>query len=452
MAEFSQYFDKNSDGFHRQVNLDHYNLNTNHPIIPSSQEYIYYRKYVSISSEDRDVIKFPNAAQFEIELPEDMLNVLSVRLNSWTFPANYNTFSFANANVNLAFAFVEPYNPSEGAKKVAEAGGQIEEIGLLYYRIFEALLFGQGSPFSVTIEEGFYNPAQMCIELTNKMNYAVTQRLLAYFTEKGYQDSVEELQQLGGYNCFVVTYNAITQKVWFGNTTDRFVLLNKSVAERNVRYDELYCGARSQLPEYTNWGLPANLGLNRFDETSTDGNEEATASGANPSTAFYNGIIVPRFWYGDVNPGDNGYWLLPNPALPGSKVYWVECKNKINIMGYANLYMEIEGLNCIDETSPFNATNFTAKTNQTNGVVNSSFCKMSIPTTPLSQWFDRDSSPYKLFYPPAERIRRLKIRIRYHNNQLADFGVFNYSFMLEFTQTVATQLRKMHAKLEPPQK
>ena len=30
---------------------------------------------------------------------------------------------------------------------------------------------------------------------------------------------------------------------------------------------------------------------------------------------MYNGQRVPRFFYGDVFPGDNGYWLLPNPAL-----------------------------------------------------------------------------------------------------------------------------------------
>ena len=27
-----------------------YNVNTNHPIIPNSQEYMYYKKYISIHS------------------------------------------------------------------------------------------------------------------------------------------------------------------------------------------------------------------------------------------------------------------------------------------------------------------------------------------------------------------------------------------------------------------
>ena len=57
------------------------------------------------------------------------------------------------------------------------------------------------------------------------------------------------------------------------------------------------------------------------------------------------------------------------------------------------------------------------------------------------QFFDRDSMPYKFFLPPAERIRKLKIRLRYHNNELVDFGSFDYSFMLEFLVLLPTQTR-----------
>ena len=94
--------------------------------------------------------------------------------------------------------------------------------------------------------------------------------------------------------------------------------------------------------------------------------------------------------------------------------------------------MEINGLNNIDETSPFNVSTFTKETNETNGIVNSAFAKMAIPTTPLSQWFDRDSIPYKFFTPPAERIRRLAIKVRFHNGKLVDLSTFPWSFMLEF--------------------
>ena len=110
-------------------------------------------------------------------------------------------------------------------------------------------------------------------------------------------------------------------------------------------------------------------------------------------------------------------------------------------MGPAYFYIELEGQNCIDETSPYNVSSFTVQTNQTNGIVNSSFAKIAIPTTPISQWFDRLSLPYNEYIPPAERIRKLKFKIRYHNGQLVDFGVFDYSLMLEFVILQPTQAR-----------
>jgi hypothetical protein len=66
---------------------------------------------------------------------------------------------------------------------------------------------------------------------------------------------------------------------------------------------------------------------------------------------------------------------------------------------------------------------------------------MAVPTTPISQWFDRDSLPYKFYYPPAERMRKFKVKIRYHNGELVNFGVFNYTFVIEFTLQLPQILR-----------
>jgi hypothetical protein len=78
-----------------------FNLDTSHPLIPNSQEYIYYKKYVSFHSQDRDMLKYPSASEFEIEMPQDLLNVAALRLTNWTFPANYNAFSNFNSNVSI---------------------------------------------------------------------------------------------------------------------------------------------------------------------------------------------------------------------------------------------------------------------------------------------------------------------------------------------------------------
>lgn len=427
---------RNRDLFTRSV----FNTNTSHPLIPNSQEYIYYKKYISIHSEDRDVLKYPNSSEFEIELPEDYLNVSALKLIQWTFPANYNTFSLSNGNVLLAFKITNPYNP-----------GEFNVSDELNFRIFEAL-YKSNNEYYFTIEDGFYNPIQMATELTNKFNHVVTERIVQYFKKKitdnpsdGWDTTLYDFLLNGGYSRFVVVYNTVSLKLWFGNRADSFTIINELGAFTNVFADNLCEASRQRVPDFSQYGLPGYLGLSRCNQNSI---RSFDVNAVNVGS-LGSGLNVPRFYYGDVTPGDNGYWLLPLD-LSGCEVHWIEPLYKLNIMGEAYLYMEIAGQNCIDETQPYNPSKFTIETNQTNGIVNSSFAKLAVPTTPLSQWFDRDSIPYKLYYPPAERIRRLKIKIRYHNGQPANFGVFNYSFMLEFTLMVPQILRSSNAVVIPP--
>lgn len=389
-----------------------YNINTTHPLIPSSQEYLQYKKYVSIHSEDRDMLKFPNSNNFEIELPEDLLNVVSVRLVNWTFPSNYETFSLLNSNVTMTFKITNPYNPGENGYP-----------NNLLNNVFACLFTSLNEDYTITIENGFYNPIQIVTELTNKFNESVTLRISEYLLNNGLTDLLYEFNSLGGYNNFVIVYNNVSQKVWFGNKCDGFVLTNETQLNKdNANY---LCDTKQQVPDFSNWGLPGNVGLTRCNV------ESISKIG-----------FTPRFYYGDVFVGDNGYWLTP-ASYPNANVYYIECPFKVNLMGPSCFYMELEGQNCIDETSPYNVSSFTLKTNETNGIVNSSFAKISIPTTPLAQWFDRDSPPYKLYMPPAERMRKFRFKLRYHNGQLINFGTSNFTFTLEFVLLQPQQLRKV---------
>lgn len=416
-------------GFFPNPSFNNFNVNTNHPLIPNSHECVVYKKYVSIHSEDRDITKYPNASQFEIEIPEDLLNVLTIRLSNWSFPSNYSAFSVLNSNVTMTFQITKPYNPGE----------YMVDSNPLQNAIFSFLFLNSNTNYSITIESGFYNPQQMVTELTNKFNYAITQAITTYFTQQSvldpeYTTLLNQFSANGGYTSFTIVYNNVSQKIWFGNNSDGFVLTNQTLIDNINNNSNFVCynptgllPPNSILPDFSNWGLPAYLGL----------------TSCNTSASFIQDT-TPRFYYGDVNPGDNGYWLLPNSSLPGSQVYYLESPNTINLFGNSYIYMEIDGLNCIDETSPYNLNKFTMQTNQTNGICNSSFAKIAIPTTPTSQWFDRDQEPYKMFLPPAERIRRLKIKMRYHNGELVNFGNCNYSFLLEFTLTQQQIERKFN--------
>jgi hypothetical protein len=414
-----------------------FNVNTNHPLITNSQEYMYLKKFISIHSEDRDILKYKNSSFFEIELPEDLLNVASIRLLQWTFPANYNTFSLSNGNVLFTFKINNPYNP--GANNLADEYSQ---------RIFEALWMNYDTEYTFNIEDGFYNPSQMSTEMTNKLNATVSAKIRQYFTEKGWNDTLKEFNLNGGYNRFIVVYNSVSCKLWYGNNSDGFVITTESGVLTNVISEKACSNGRSRVPDSTSYGLPSYLGLSRLNTSSTSSN--SSSSEINSSLDTLNGITVPRFYYGDVGPGDGGFWLLPNLDFSGSQVHWIESPYKINLMGEAFIYMEIQGQNCIDETQPYNVSKFTLETNQTNGVVNAAFAKLAVPATPMSQWFDKESVPYKFYYPPAERIRKLSIKLRYHNGELVDFGVFNFSFMLEFTIMLPQILRETKSVVYPP--
>ena len=394
--------------------MSRFNVSTNHPIIPNSNEYMYEKQLVSIHSEDRNSLKYPNSAEFEIELPQDYCNVQSVRLSSWTFPSNYNTFSALQNNIQIAFQITNPYNPSDY---------MISDPLLII--ISDALQSFVGQSFTSTISEGFYNPFQIAIELTNRFNNTVSLMIEQYILSNSTQDLLNQFNLSGGYDQFVIVYNEVGQKLWFGNKSSDFIISNDSVIYMNSVIKGAICN-NHQYNDYNNWGLPSYLGFTRDIATTIPIINDSTVA-----TATY-----PRFFYGDVKPGDNGFWLLPDSRYVGSNtsipVYYLETPFKINLMGNSYFYMEIAGMNNIDETLPFSVNNFTSTTNSTASVVKSSFAKIGITTTPIAQWFDDESPSFKVYNPPAERINKLKFKLRYHNGALVDFGNFNYSVSLEF--------------------
>ena len=392
------------------------NVSQTHPIIPNAQDYMYEKKYVSIHSEDRNIIRYPNSNEFEIELPQDYCNVEAVRLTQWTFPANYDTFSADRNNIFMSFKITNPYNPGDPDHM---SNDPLLEV------IFSALYANIDNNYGVVIEQGFYSPEQMATELTNRFNSVISNYILIYFSEHpeilNQQTLLKQFISQGGYNQFVVAYNIVGQKLWFGNKSSDFVLTNSEISGIVKEVKLIECN-RDSLPDFSGWGLPNYLGFTRCDATTTPGTETNLLTGVSG---------IPRFYYGDFQPGDNGFWLVPD--LPGATVYYLEAPQKINLMGEAYFYLEIQGMNNLDETSPFSLSPYTMQTNGTNGIVNSAFAKIAVPTTPISQWFDNSMESYKWYNPPAERIRKLKMKLRYHNGQPVQFGDFNYSITMEFS-------------------
>jgi len=398
--------------------MSRFNTSTNHPIIPNSQDYIIEKKYVSIHSEDRNILKYPNSNEFELELPQDYLNVYTVKLSTWTFPANYNTFSFDNGNVIMTFKFDNIYNPFEhGVTDPLEIA--IYQALVNHYNTTNVI---GTNDFIVRIQDGFYNPDQMATELTNRFNQSVTDYLYSVLDPSLGFDSID------GYNEFIIVYNDVGQNMWFGNRSSSFTLTNSTqVSMKRNDYFNQHCKNKNSVPDFSDFGLASNMGFSPLDIPSI------TTSDLN----------LARFYYGPVGRASNGIWL--RPSYPGAEVSYIQAPYKLNNMGPSHFYMEISGLNCMDETAPYSDSCLLNASNITNGIVNSAFAKIGVITTPLQQWYDYGIDSFKFFNPPAERIRRLKFKFRYHNGALVQFGKFNYSFTLEFTMFTPQTVKNMNS-------
>lgn len=403
--------------------MSHFNVNNNRQTNTNSNDYFLVKKYISIHSEDRDTNKYPNSSEFEIELPQDYLNINSMRLTEWSFPCIYDVFSQINNNISFYFKIHQPYNPAgyynlynqdvdtEGNPVFDSSGNPVYTTRTNAENIYSALNYYTTLPdfiFNINIQNGYYNPNQMVTELTNRCNQIVTENIITYFKANGivYDSSTFY------YTRFTVVFNEVNQKISFGNSCDNFMLNNGSSL-----YDKKLasCQTSKYISKITNWGLPYHLGFNQKDIYAT------------LSTDY---TSVPRFYYGDVSQqGDSGLWLVPSE--PSNTVYYIDAVSKINLMGTSYIYLELSGCNNIDETSPYNLNKYATQLSEANGSVNSSFAKLPVLSVPISRWYDQINQNYKFFNPPAERIRKLKFKLRYHDGQLADFGNMDYSFVIE---------------------
>ena len=416
--------------------------NTNYPLINNSHEYLFTKKYLSIHSEDRDLSKFPISSQFDLELPQEYMNVVKVQLVEWSFPSNYYTFSAVAKNLLMSFLITEPYDAYTNMTEIVDPSDPLYISYRLQLAITDGLNAFKTNAYVVQIEEGFYNPIQMATELTNQFNRTVTDYLNSYFILSGtdpaiiaefnYKESVTDPNS--GYLEFVVFYNIISQKLYFGNRSSVFIIPSIITPLPEKLFNEyFYLGCKiKRLPQFTDKLLLFNLGFDVIPaKTTTLTNQEST-----------------RVYYTDDTNGqaDNGYWLIPSTDThPGCNVSYIIPRHQINFMGPSHFYLDIDELNNMDELNPYPSFGLvnTISTDTPPNRVNSAFSKISVNSTPISQWYDRDNTAFKLFNPPAERLRKIRIKVRYHDGTLVQFGTFAYSLTLEISMFNPQQLKTL---------
>ena len=378
--------------------MSKYVLKNDHPLIPREQTFSVNRKLITVHSEDRDINKWPNANHFELQLPQTYTNVETIALVEYSFPTYYYTFSNESQNTQITFA-----------------------------AMISTASYGQTNPITITISPGFYSHAQLAAEVQNQLNLAV--RALS--------------PSLAAYNNFRVFYDEVRQRFLFGNTTDPFTFYYN---EPNAYKSEpcyapciaAATAASSAQPsatirwnQYTNWGLGYNLGFVKClqsecgNATDVNNANTATATAVTKSqSVYYINPSPPTIGYEWLTVSGTGYVLVP--------------PNPPSLNGYSDMYVEIDRYNYLDEMQPYSTHTSNSRNNDYNGIVNSAFAKIPLRTKPtrivsaLEYMYGDEpqdtSQGFSTFFPPLDKLSKLKFKFRYHDGTLVDFGGQNFSF------------------------
>ena len=370
----------------------------NHPLIPREQTFLLDRKIVSIHSEDRDISKWPNCNNFEVTLPEDLINIQSMRLINTIFPSNQYVITNNYQNTTMQF-YVIP-----------DISGSSPE-----HTILNDL---SGTPYKTTISEGFYEPDQIALELTNAMNATVLDAMIQH-----------EPTFTGTYDHFNIVYNKIKHKLFIGNDRDNFTL----DFSNQIPYPDISCGYSPVWNNYEKWGLPYYLGYKKetYSPIGISGNDLTVTS----SYAFkYDGIE----------------WLTLDPSSASLQVYVSESPCLLNMFGENAMYIELDRYNSIDEIDPYSENTMASFNNDYGGRVNSAFAKIPLVQFPYSQIYDSRNAfltNIKVFNPPLPKLRKMKFTLRYHDGRLVDFGCMPFSFSVEINQLRDEQHRCLRVRV-----
>jgi hypothetical protein len=162
----------------------------------------------------------------------------------------------------------------------------------------------------------------------------------------------------------------------------------------------------------TKWGLPYFLGFNK-----------------EPYIAIQTPATTPLNYEYKNAAFDPFYNWLPGGG------YYIESPNVINTLGETVFYLDMFEYNQMDELQPYPRRVNSTTNNTYGGRVNSSFAKIPFLGVPVSQYFDSRNSllqNFSHFFPPLERISKLKFKFRYHDGSLVSFSNNDFNFTLQF--------------------
>ena len=323
------------------------------------------KKYISIHSEDRDTLKYKSPSEFTIYLPDPITNVCSVRVKDVIFPKLY--------------IFSEDYHNTQ-------------------FKIING---------NINYEK--------TISLNNAKRYTVKQLLQDINTQLNGNINIQEVGDgnIGGYPPFPPFVKAL----YYHNISNKFIFTG--FTDEKVKFHQTDDPNITDLK--THWGFGYYLG---FDKTN-NGFEYFTDTN---SSSFYDKssyTFSPFNCDKDIvflSDGSNDNIMIKN----GSLILPSNRQVRLN-EGRREVYMEIDGLNSMDEIDPIsNKAQFYRK--------NSAITKIPLPPytseqVEIDQRFFENKTEFKT---PIDKLYKCSFRFRYHDGTLIDFHGSDLSFTLEF--------------------
>ena len=309
-------------------------------------------KILFIDSNDRDIAKWPNSSEFEINCPQVYNNVQSLNLLNIVLPNPiYNISDYLQNN-----------------KLVMTISGIEERI--------------------ITLEDGYYDVETLRSSLQNKINRSTNKNL-------------------------VVAYNEVSRKYYFGIRNNNITNggFFQLMFNKQLDFSSSCITNVNVYSQHSNWGLGYILGFDKKTYASR------TIDNSNNLIFDYSA----------------------NAWIDTSNVSVISSPYPHTLDANENIYIELEKYNKCDELKPYLSYNYN---NSNSGIVNSAFAK--IPSSNLAAHnsnitvlLDNEiSSTVSYFKPPIEKLAKIKIKIRYHNNMLVDLQNTNVSLSLSVNQEV----------------
>ena len=299
--------------------------------------------------------------------------------------------------------------------------------------------------YQITIQDGFYCPEELAFEIQQRMNQAVTDYIASVYIGTGTAPIYDKAR------CY---WDRVGLRFWFGNIIDNFTLN----FDRRQEYTLYNCQQPNVWEQTNRWGLPSYIG---FDKETYEAEASEDAAGT---------AIPVNFFY----LGPNGAWMTPKSGT--QPVYYIQSPKAPFLTSDVSIYMECDKYNSMDELKPYvRASNADPKNGKDssrqfndrcgrgarssrcvtaqydyNGYVNSCFAKIPLQTTPLGAMQDSRNGFLQnvtAFDVPEEKISKIKVKFRYHDGRLVDFGNVPFDFTIEFNQLKNEILRTYNVRV-----